>query len=211
MEIFLDSSDIAEIKEYRDFIDGVTTNPSLLAKVPNPEKTIEEICALVPGPISMEVIATSAEDMVTEIKKISKIAPNIVVKIPLTKDGLKALKFASEHEIETNVTLCFSETQAIFTAKFGATYVSPFVGRLDDLGLDGTNLIKNISTIFKNYDYDTRILAASIRSVNHVVEVMKAGADAVTVPTKILKQMLSHPLTDIGLANFLKDWNNRKQ
>jgi len=211
MEIFLDSSDIAEIREYKDFIDGVTTNPSLLSKVQNPEKTIEEICALVPGPISMEVIATSAEEMIAEIKKISKIAPNIVVKIPLTKDGLKALKFASEHDIETNVTLCFSETQAIFTAKFGATYVSPFVGRLDDLGLDGTNLIKNISTIFKNYDYDTRILAASIRSANHVVEVMKAGADAVTVPTKILKQMLSHPLTDIGLANFLKDWNNRKQ
>jgi len=211
MEIFLDSSDIVEIKEYRDFIDGVTTNPSLLAKIPNPKKTIEEICAIIPGPISMEVIATSVEEMISEIKEISKIAPNIVVKIPLTKNGLKALKFASEHGIETNVTLCFSESQAIFTAKFGATYVSPFVGRLDDLGLDGTNLIRNISTIFKNYDYDTRILAASIRSTNHVVDIMKAGADAVTVPTKILKQMLSHPLTDIGLANFLKDWNNRQK
>lgn len=210
MEIFLDSSDIAEIKEYKEFIDGVTTNPSLLAKVPNPQKTIEEICATVDGPVSMEIISTSVNEMISEIKSISKIAQNIVVKIPLTKDGLKALKYASANEIETNVTLCFSETQAIFTAKFGATYVSPFVGRLDDLGLDGTNLIRNISAIFKNYDYDTRILAASIRSAHHVVEIMKAGADAVTVPTKILKQMLSHPMTDIGLDNFLKDWNNRK-
>lgn len=211
MEFFLDSSNLEEISEFSEFIDGVTTNPTLLSKVDNPYKTIEKITEIISGPVSLEVISTTKSDIINEIDNISKIAKNIVVKIPLTTDGLIALKYATSKGIKTNLTLCFSETQAVFAAKFGATYVSPFIGRLDDLGLDGINLIYNICEIFNNYNFNTKVLSASVRSTAHVVAAMKAGSDAITVPAKILKQMLYHPLTDIGLDTFLKDWNKSKK
>ena len=211
MELFLDSSNLEEISEFADFINGVTTNPTLLSKVSDPYKTIEKITEIISGPVSLEVISTTKDEMIKEIDNISQIAKNIVVKIPLTTDGLLALKYASSKGIKTNLTLCFSETQAVFAAKFGATYVSPFIGRLNDIGIDGINLIYNICEIFNNYNFNTKVLSASVRSLEHVVEAMKAGSDAITVPSKILKQMIHHPLTDIGLNTFLKDWNNSKQ
>lgn len=209
MQIFLDTGDIAQIKENLDFIDGVTTNPSILSKVNKPYDVIAEIASIVDGPVSLEVVSSNIDDMKKEIDNISTIAENIVVKIPCNRDGFLALKYATSKNVMTNLTLCFSVSQALLAAKFGATYVSPFIGRLDDISLDGVELISDICSVYTNYAIDTGILAASVRSLNHVVESFKCGVDAVTVPVKILHQMITHPLTKDGLDLFMKDWNSK--
>ena len=209
MKIFLDSSDIQEIKPLNksNLIDGVTTNPSLLAKQSGNFKTIlKAIASEVKGPISAEVTATKFDKMIIEANILRKIAKNIIIKIPLTDDGLLACNYLAKKKIKTNVTLCFSPSQAILAAKAGATYVSPFMGRLDDIGESGIELIRNIKTIYQNYNFKTQILAASIRSAEHVTEVAKIGADVVTLPPKIFKQLIKHELTDQGLKMFLSDW-----
>ena len=210
MQVFLDTGDIAQIKENLEFIDGVTTNPSIISKVSNPYDAIAEIAAMVDGPVSLEVVSQNLDDMKKEIDNISTIADNIVVKLPCNRDGFLALRYAASKNIMTNLTLCFSASQALLAAKFGATYVSPFIGRLDDISLDGVELISDICGIYTNYAIDTNILAASIRSLNHVVEAFKCGVDAVTVPVKILHQMINHPLTKEGMDLFMKDWNSKK-
>lgn len=209
MQIFLDTGDITQIKENLEFIDGVTTNPSLLSKVHKPYDVISEIANIVDGPVSLEVVSSNIDDMIIEIDNISSIAENIVVKLPCNRDGFLALKYATSKGIMTNLTLCFTVTQAVMAAKFGATYVSPFIGRLDDISLDGIELISDICSVYTNYAIDTNILAASIRSLNHVVEAFKCGVDAVTVPVKILHQMINHPLTRDGMNSFMKDWNSK--
>ena len=209
MKIFLDSSDIQEIKPLNksNLIDGVTTNPSLLAKQSGNFKTIlKAIASEVKGPISAEVTATKFDKMIIEANILRKIAKNIIIKIPLTDDGLLACNYLAKKKIKTNVTLCFSPSQAILAAKAGATYVSPFMGRLDDIGESGIELIRNIKTIYQNYNFKTQILAASIRSAEHVTEVAKIGADVVTLPPKIFKRLIKHELTDQGLEMFLSDW-----
>lgn len=212
MKIFLDTADLEEIRRAAaaGLIDGITTNPSLLSKAAgaegDPRAILEEICALVPGPISAEVVATDAETMVREGKKLSKIADNIVVKAPLTEAGLIACRRLRSDGIPVNVTLCFSPTQALLAAKADASYISPFVGRLDDISTDGMDLIRQIRVIYDNYGFGTEILAASIRHPQHVVESAMAGADVGTMPPKVLWQLLQHPLTDKGLAAFLADW-----
>ena len=214
MKIFLDTANIASIKLYNDMglVDGITTNPSLLAKEGgDPQKTMEEIVRIVKGDVSLEVIATEAEQMVEEGRRLRKYGKNVVIKCPLTPDGLKACRRLTDEGIPVNVTLCFSPNQAILAAKSGAKYVSPFIGRLDDVGQDGMGLIKEIHEIFKNYQYGTQILVASIRHPLHVVDAGKIGADVVTVPPEILGKMLKHPLTDIGLKNFLADWEKLKK
>jgi len=211
MKFFLDTANLDEIREGVDWglIDGVTTNPSLVSKEGRDFKDlIYEICNIVNGPISAEVIATTSEQMVTEGRELAKIHKHVVVKVPLTADGLKATKILSGEKINVNVTLCFSATQALLAAKVGAAYVSPFVGRLDDISQDGMDLIRDIRTIYSNYRYPTQILAASIRHPIHVLEAAKAAADVATMPFKVLKQMAKHPLTDIGLKQFLADWDN---
>ncbi|MEZ5886621.1 MAG: fructose-6-phosphate aldolase [Paracoccaceae bacterium] len=209
MKFFVDTADVAAIRELNDLgmVDGVTTNPSLILKAGRDIiEVTKEICDMVSGPVSAEVVATEAKAMIAEGMKLAKIAPNIAIKVPLTWDGLAACKaFASEGHM-VNVTLCFSPAQAILAAKAGATFISPFIGRLDDIHLEGVNLIEDIRIIYDNYDFKTQILAASIRSVNHIVDCAKIGADVITAPPAVIKSMASHVLTDKGLEIFLKDW-----
>ncbi|EOA62048.1 fructose-6-phosphate aldolase [Anaplasma phagocytophilum str. CRT53-1] len=210
MKIFLDTIDVDSIAAlYKTgAVDGITTNPALLSKSERPyRELLEEICSLVPGDISVEVVSVDADDMVAEGLKLAKIAKNVVVKLPLTFDGVRACNIlARERDIKVNVTLCFSATQALMAAKAGATYVSPFMGRIDDLGGDGAALIRDIRCVFSNYGFKTQVLAASVRSPMHVLEAAKAGAEVVTVPVSVFKQLFLHPLTDKGLADFLKSW-----
>lgn len=209
MKFFIDTANLAEIKEANDLgiLDGVTTNPSLVAKegkefVP----LLKEICAIVNGPISAEVISLDFDGIMKEAHKLVKIHDNIVVKVPLVKDGLKAVKSLKAEGIHTNVTLCFSPTQALLAAKAGATYISPFVGRLDDISHNGMDVIAQIVTIYHNYGYDTEVLVASIRHPLHVVEAAMMGADVCTMPFKVIELLIKHPLTDIGIERFLSDW-----
>lgn len=209
MKFFVDTADVKEIRELAEtgLLDGVTTNPSLVAKAGRDFKeVVKEICAVVEGPVSAEVAATEAEGMIREGRKLAKIAGNVCVKVPLTWDGLKACRALSRDEIMVNVTLCFNANQALLAAKAGATFISPFIGRLDDIGLDGMELIGEIRQIYDNYFFDTEILAASIRSASHVKAAALAGADVATVPPQVLKDLVKHPLTDKGLAAFLADW-----
>jgi len=214
MQIFLDSTDTKVIADFAatGLIDGVTTNPTLIAKSGRPMlEVIAEICDLVPGPISAEVAATTADAMIAEGAKLAQIAPNVVIKLPLTRDGLIACGHFANEGVKTNVTLCFSPTQALLAAKAGATYISPFIGRLDDYGFDGMDLIRDIRAIYDNYGYETEILAASVRNTNHVKEAAIAGADVVTIPPSVFGDMFKHPLTDKGLEQFLKDWASTGQ
>jgi transaldolase len=209
MKIFLDTANVAEIKEgvALGVIDGVTTNPSLIAKEKKPFRPlVEEICSVCPGDVSLEVVATSFEEMVKEGEELAKVASNAVVKVPLTKDGLKAVKYLSGKGIKINQTLCFSAPQALLSAKAGATYISPFLGRLDDIGAVGMDLIRDICQIYRNYGFTTQVLAASIRNPLHVIDAAKAGAHVATMPFNVLEMLLKHPLTDIGLKKFLDDW-----
>jgi transaldolase len=215
MKFFVDTADIGEIRELASLglLDGVTTNPSLIAKAGRDFKTIvAEICEIVTGPVSAEVAATDVEGMLREGRTLAKIAPNVTVKVPLTWDGLKACRALTGEGTMVNVTLCFSANQALLAAKAGATFVSPFIGRLDDIGLDGMDLIREIRQIYDNYaDFQTEILAASIRTTNHVKEAALIGADVVTVPPAVLKSLVKHPLTDKGLELFLADWKSTGQ
>ncbi|WP_265500142.1 fructose-6-phosphate aldolase [Paracoccus beibuensis] len=209
MKFFVDTADVAAIKELNDhgMVDGVTTNPSLILKAGRDiAEVTREICELVEGPVSAEVVSPDADDMIREGRHLAKIADNITVKVPLTWDGLKACRVLSDEGRMVNVTLCFSAAQAILAAKAGATFISPFIGRLDDIHLDGMDLIADIREIYDNYGYKTQILAASIRTVNHIVEAAKIGADVITAPPSVIKSMVSHPLTDKGLAQFDADW-----
>ena len=209
MKFFIDTAEIAEIKELAatGMVDGVTTNPSLIMKSGRDILEVtKEICSIVDGPVSAEVTATEADAMIAEGKHLAKIAPNIAVKVPLTWDGLKACKALTDAGHMVNVTLCFSATQALLAAKAGATFISPFIGRLDDIGLDGMELIADIRQIYDNYHFETQILAASIRTVNHVALAAKIGADVATIPPDVVKKLAGHPLTDKGLAAFLSDW-----
>lgn len=209
MKFFVDTATIAEITELNDYglLDGVTTNPSLIAKSGRDFKdVIAEICAVVDGPVSAEVAAMDFEGMVAEGEHLAQIADNVVIKLPLTLDGLKACRHFTAKGIKTNVTLCFSANQALLAAKAGAIYVSPFIGRLDDLNIDGIELIRDIRVIFDNYGFETQILAASIRSANHVKEAALAGADVATSPASVIKGLASHALTDKGLEQFANDW-----
>ena len=214
MKLFLDTADINEITELNKtgMVDGITTNPSLIAKSGrNIIQTIEEICGIVSGPVSAEVTATDYDGMMREGARLAEIASNVTVKLPLTEDGLRACASLSEDNIMVNVTLCFSAAQALIAAKAGASFISPFVGRLDDIGADGMNLISEIAEIYANYDYSTEILVASVRGVQHVVDAALIGADVATIPPKIMSQMYKHPLTDKGLADFLSDWESTGQ
>jgi transaldolase len=214
MKFFIDTANIDEIKEANDMgmVDGVTTNPSLIAKEGRDfEEIIKEICEIVDGPISAEVVSTDTEGMLEEARKLSKIHNNIVVKIPMLVDGLKATRKLTEEGIKTNVTLVFSPLQALMAAKAGATYVSPFIGRLDDISQEGLLLVEQIVEIYSNYAFDTEIIVASIRNPLHVVESALMGADIATIPFNILSKLAAHPLTDKGLKAFLDDWNKAKK
>ena len=215
MKFFVDTADVAEIKDLAasGLLDGVTTNPSLIMKAGRPMfEVINEICAIVPGPVSAETVATDHTTMLEEGRKLAKIAKNVAVKVPLTPDGLKTCKALRSEGIMVNVTLCFSANQALLAAKAGATFISPFVGRLDDIGLDGMQVVREIRTIYDNYpDLGTEILAASIRTVNHVKEAALIGADVATVPPGVLRALVAHPLTDKGLEVFLADWKKTGQ
>jgi transaldolase len=209
MQFFLDTTDTAVLKELVEtgLVDGVTTNPTLIAKSGRPMlEVIAEICAIVPGPISAEVAAPDAAGMVAEGRRLREIAANVVVKIPLTFEGLKATRALTDEGVDVNVTLCFSAVQALMAAKAGAAFISPFIGRLDDYGAVGMDLISEIRTIYDTYDFDTDILAASIRSVAHVRAAAIAGADCATLPPAVFKDMIRHPLTDKGLEQFNADW-----
>jgi transaldolase len=211
MKIFIDTAIISEIKEMNELgvIDGVTTNPSLIAKSGRKfEEVIKEITGIIEGPISAEVISLEAEGMVKEAMELVKIHDNIVIKVPMTAEGLKAVKILASRGIRTNVTLVFSTNQALLAAKAGASFVSPFVGRVDDISFYGMDLIQDIMEIFEHYGIETEVIAASIRHPLHVLEAAKAGADIATIPYKVLQQMIKHPLTDIGVETFLKDWND---
>ena len=208
MKIFLDTADAAEIREYAatGLVDGVTTNPSLAAKTGRDYgESLKEICSIVSGSVSAEVISTDFDGMMKEGKAVSKIAKNITIKVPSTWDGMKACRAFANDGLMVNVTLCFSPIQAMMAAKSGATFISPFIGRVDDIGEDGMGLIRDIRAIYDNYGFKTEILAASIRSVSHVREAALAGADVATIPTEIFKKLMSHPLTDKGLATFIAD------
>ena len=209
MKIFLDTASVKEIKEgvALGVVDGVTTNPSLIAKEKRPFRPlVEEICSIVPGDVSLEVVATDFEGMVKEGEELAQVAPNAVVKCPLTKDGLKAVKYLSGKGIRVNQTLCFSATQALLSAKAGAVYISPFLGRLDDISHVGMDLVRDICEIYRVQGFKTQVLAASIRNPLHVIDAAKAGAHVVTIPFAVLEQLMKHPLTDIGLKKFLEDW-----
>jgi transaldolase len=208
MKFFADTADVDAIRELNELglVDGVTTNPSLVKKSGRDIiEVTKEICSFISGPVSAEVLATEADVMITEGRKLAEIAPNIAVKLPLTLDGLKACKVLSGEGKMVNVTLCFSANQALLAAKAGATFISPFVGRLDDINLDGMELISDIRTIYDNYGFETQILAASVRTVNHAKDAALIGADVITAPPSVIKSMAMHPLTDKGLATFLKD------
>ena len=214
MKFFLDTANIDEIREGASLgiVDGITTNPSLISKEGRDlEDIAREICDIVNGPISLEVVSTVSEEMIKEGRRLSKIHKNVVVKIPMIREGLKALHVLSQEGIRVNVTLIFSASQALLAAKNGAAIVSPFVGRLDDISLDGLDLVSDILTIYENYDYDTEVLVASIRHPLHVLEAATMGAHIATMPIKVLNQLLKHPLTNIGLQQFLADWENQKK
>jgi transaldolase len=209
MKIFIDTASVKEIKNAMDLgvVDGVTTNPSLMAKENKPAKELlKEICSITPGPVSAEVISLDAEGMIKEARTLAEIAKNIVVKIPLTKDGIKAVRILSQEGIKTNVTLCFSANQALLVAKVGADYVSPFIGRLDDISQVGMDLIRNIKTIYNNYSFKTQIIVASVRNPVHVLDAALVGADISTIPFAVIEQLIRHPLTDIGIQRFLEDY-----
>lgn len=209
MQFFLDSADINEIRQTNamGLLDGITTNPSLVAKTGRLFKeVIRDIVAEVKGPVNLEVIGTATEGMVAEGRKLADIAPNVVVKLPLTEDGLKAVRALAKDNIKTNVTLCFSPTQALVAAKAGATYISPFIGRLDDIAFEGMELIEQIVTIYRNYQLPTKVLVASVRNPVHVRDAALCGAHVCTIPFTVMQQLIKHPLTDIGLEKFLKDW-----
>ena len=208
MEFFIDTADIHEIKQAAELgiLDGVTTNPSLVAKTGKPFKqVIKEICSMVPGPVSAEVISTDKEGILREGRELAQIAPNVVVKVPLIPEGLKAVKVFSQEGIKTNVTLCFQANQALLAAKAGATYISPFVGRLDDISTNGMQLIEEIVTIYRNYHYSTKVLVASIRHPEHLKQAALLGAGVATIPFSVFPMLVKHPLTDIGLEKFLAD------
>ena len=214
MKIFLDTASVASIRHYSEMgmVDGITTNPTLLSKEGgDPEEIIREIIKLVQGPVSLEVISTEINQIMEEAYILQRYGSNVVIKVPMIPDGLKAVKKLKEEGIETNVTLVFSANQALLAAKAGASYVSPFIGRLDDIGAEGMSLIRDINQIFKNYQYNTKILVASIRHPIHVIEAAKVGADVVTLPPDILGKMFLHPLTDKGLKTFISDWENLKK
>ena len=214
MKIFLDSANLPSIKKYNDMglVDGITTNPTLLSKEKeDPADLMREIVRTVGGPVSLEVVGTKTEEMVEEAHRLMKYGQNVVVKIPMVSDGLRAIRQLTVDGIPTNVTLVFSSNQAILAAKAGASYVSPFIGRLDDTGQDGMSLIREIVQIFRNYDFNTEVLVASIRHPLHVIEAGKIGAEVVTLPPDILAKMIMHPLTDKGLAAFLDDWEKLKK
>jgi transaldolase len=209
MKFFIDTANVEEIKKAWELgvIDGVTTNPSLISKEKRePIGLLKEICSIVDGPISAEAVSLKADEMVKEAEELAKIHENIVVKIPMTEDGLRAVKRLSAEGIKTNVTLIFSASQALLAAKAGATYVSPFVGRLDDISHIGMDLVADIQDIYENYFFDTEVIVASIRNPLHVVEAAKMGADIATIPYSVISQLAMHPLTDIGIEKFLKDW-----
>lgn len=209
MKIFIDTAKIEEIREANSWgiLDGVTTNPTLMCQTGKSfEEMVKEITKLVDGPISVEAMSTKAEDLVEEAKKISRMGRNIVVKIPMTAEGLKAVKELSKSWVKTNVTLVFSANQALLAAKAGATYVSPFIGRLDDAGHDGMQVVRDIVQIFKNYNFKTEVIVASIRHPLHVIEAAKIGVHIATVPFDVLQKMIKHPLTDAGIKRFLEDW-----
>jgi transaldolase len=214
MKFFVDTAEIKDIKDLyaTGLLDGVTTNPSLIAKSGRDFKeVIKEICEIVPGPVSAEVASTEYDGMVAEGDHLAKIADNVVIKLPLTMDGLRACKYFTEKGIKTNVTLCFSANQALLAAKVGATYISPFIGRLDDINADGVELIENIRIIYDNYAFSTEILAASIRTPNHITQVALAGADVATIPPAVIYKLADHPLTKSGLEAFVKDWKSTGQ
>jgi transaldolase len=209
MKFFVDTADVAAIRELADLgmVDGVTTNPSLIMKSGrNIKEVTKEICGITPGPVSAETVALDADGMIAEGRELAKIADNIAIKVPLTWAGLKACKVLSDEGRMVNVTLCFSANQALLAAKAGATFISPFIGRLDDVNIDGMQLIADIRQIYDNYGFTTNILAASIRTVNHMTEAAKIGADVATAPPEVIRKMAQHPLTDKGLETFLADW-----
>jgi transaldolase len=214
MKIFLDTASIESIKKFADVgvVDGITTNPTLISKEKgHPEDIMREIVRIVKGPVNLEVVATKTEEMIEEGLRLKKFGDNVVVKVPMTMDGLKAVRKLSEDKIKTNVTLIFSSNQALLAAKAGASYVSPFIGRLDDAGQEGMTVIREIVQIFKNYDYQSEVLVASVRHPIHVIEAGRIGAHIVTLPPDILGKMLTHPLTDKGLSLFLSDWEKVKK
>jgi len=214
LKIFIDTANIKEIKEAASLgvIDGVTTNPTLISREKtDPEDLFKQICSIVSGPVSAEVISLETDGMVQEARKLSRIAKNIVVKIPLVKDGLKATKILSQEGVRTNLTLCFSANQALLAAKCGATYISPFIGRLDDISETGMDLIGDIKAIYSNFGFKTEIIVASIRNPLHVLDAAKIGADVATIPFKVIEQLIKHPLTDIGIKRFLEDYKTIPQ
>lgn len=214
MKFFIDTANIADIKKGVEMgmVDGVTTNPSLIAKENRPfEEIIKDICQAVDGPVSAEVISLDTDGMVQEARTLAAMHEKIVVKIPMTTDGIKAVKRLTADGIKTNVTLVFSVTQALLAAKAGATFVSPFVGRLDDIGVSGMDLIQDIMTVYSNYGYQSEVIVASIRSPQHVLDAALIGADIATIPFKVIEQLARHPLTDSGIAQFLADWDKRKK
>ncbi len=209
MKFFIDTADVNEIREAESLgiLDGVTTNPTLISRTGRPFKeTIEEICSIVKGPVSAEVVSTDTESIIKEARELAKIADNIVVKVPLIKDGLKAVKALTSEGIKVNVTLCFSSNQALLAAKAGGTYISPFVGRLDDKGHTGMEVVDEIRTIYDNYGFETQIIVASIRNPLHVRDAALMGADIATIPFAVFNNIVKHPLTDAGLKSFLADW-----
>jgi len=213
MKFFIDTANIEEIKKGLEMglVDGVTTNPSLLAKEKrDPDQTVREIISLVHGPVSLEVLSTDAPGMISEARKLAELGNNAVIKVPMTEEGVKAVKVLSVDGIRTNVTLVFQPLQALIAAKAGATYVSPFVGRLDDISANGMEIVENIVTIFGNYGIDTEVIVASIRNPLHVLHAALMGADVATIPFAVLKQLMNHPLTDIGIERFLKDYSTLK-
>ncbi len=214
MKFFIDTANIEEIKKglALGMVDGVTTNPSLVAKEPRPfNEILHDICGLVDGPVSAEVVSLEADGMVAEARELVKIADNIVIKIPMIEEGLKAVKRLTAEGIKTNVTLIFSASQALLAAKAGASYVSPFVGRLDDISVNGMDLVADIMTILRNYGFATEVIVASVRNPMHVVDSALLGADIATLPYKVIAQLAKHPLTDIGMAQFLADWEKRQK
>lgn len=214
MKFFIDTANIDEIKKGLELgmVDGVTTNPSLVSKEQRPFNDIlKDICAIVDGPVSAEVVSLEADGMVAEARELVKISDNIVIKVPMIEEGLKAVKRLAAEDIKTNVTLIFSSTQALLAAKAGATYVSPFIGRLDDLSLNGLELVADIMSIYRNYGYATEVIVASVRSPMHVSESALIGADIATIPYKVIAQLAKHPLTDIGMEQFLSDWEKRQK